>query len=106
DAINRLVKTIGARAKLSFGVHAHMLRHACGYALANAGHDTPHQLATDAESDGGPHVITFRRIIVHPGGREEIEGQTPKQLAAPASPVLPKSDEIEIDPNDIKELDS
>jgi integrase len=34
------VKTIGARAKLPFGVHAHMLRHACGYALANAGHDT------------------------------------------------------------------
>jgi hypothetical protein len=31
---------IGARAKLPFGVHAHMLRHACGYALANAGHDT------------------------------------------------------------------
>jgi site-specific recombinase XerD len=28
------------RAKLPFGVHAHMLRHACGYALANAGHDT------------------------------------------------------------------
>jgi hypothetical protein len=27
-------------AKLSFGVHVHMLRHACGYALANAGHDT------------------------------------------------------------------
>jgi site-specific recombinase XerD len=40
DAVNRLVKTIGVRAKLSFGVHAHMLRHACGYALANAGHDT------------------------------------------------------------------
>jgi integrase len=40
DAVNRLVKTIGKRAKLSFGVHAHMLRHACGYALANAGHDT------------------------------------------------------------------
>ena len=40
DAINRLVKTIGERAKLPFGVHAHMLRHACGYALANAGHDT------------------------------------------------------------------
>ena len=28
------------RAKLPFRVHAHMLRHACGYALANAGHDT------------------------------------------------------------------
>jgi site-specific recombinase XerD len=23
-----------------FNVHAHMLRHGCGYALANAGHDT------------------------------------------------------------------
>ena len=32
--------SIGERAKLPFGVHAHMLRHACGYALANAGHDT------------------------------------------------------------------
>jgi type 1 fimbriae regulatory protein FimB/type 1 fimbriae regulatory protein FimE len=40
DAVNRLVKSIGARAKLPFPVHAHMLRHACGYALANAGHDT------------------------------------------------------------------
>ena len=28
------------RAKLSFKVHPHMLRHACGYALANKGHDT------------------------------------------------------------------
>ena len=65
----------------------------------------PHQLATDAESDGGPHVITFRRIIVHPGGREEIEGQTPKQLAAPASPVLPKQDEIVVSPKDINDLD-
>jgi integrase len=40
DAINRLIKRIGARAGLPFPVHAHMLRHGCGYALANAGHDT------------------------------------------------------------------
>jgi integrase len=39
-AVNRLIKRIGVRAKLPFPVHAHMLRHACGYALANAGHDT------------------------------------------------------------------
>ena len=39
-AVNRLIKRIGARAKMPFPVHAHMLRHACGYALANAGHDT------------------------------------------------------------------
>ncbi len=40
DAVNRLIKRIGERAKLPFPVHAHMLRHGCGYALANAGHDT------------------------------------------------------------------
>ena len=40
DAVNRLIKRIGARAGFPFQVHAHMLRHACGYALANRGHDT------------------------------------------------------------------
>jgi integrase len=40
DAINRLVKRLGHKAGLPFQVHAHMLRHACGYALANKGHDT------------------------------------------------------------------
>jgi integrase len=40
DAVNRLVKRIGERAGIFFPVHIHMLRHACGYALANDGHDT------------------------------------------------------------------
>ena len=40
DAVNRLIKRIGERAGFPFLVHAHMLRHGCGYALANAGHDT------------------------------------------------------------------
>jgi integrase len=40
DAINRLIKNIGKRAKLAMPVHFHMLRHSCGYALANAGADT------------------------------------------------------------------
>jgi type 1 fimbriae regulatory protein FimB/type 1 fimbriae regulatory protein FimE len=39
-AINKLVKRLGVRAGFAFQLHAHMLRHACGYALANAGHDT------------------------------------------------------------------
>jgi integrase len=39
DAINRLVKTIGKRAKLSLPTHFHMLRHSCGYKLANDGID-------------------------------------------------------------------
>jgi type 1 fimbriae regulatory protein FimE len=40
DAINRLVKMIGKRAGLPFPVHFHMLRHSCGYKLANDGIDT------------------------------------------------------------------
>jgi site-specific recombinase XerD len=30
----------GNEARLGFKAHPHMLRHACGYALANKGHDT------------------------------------------------------------------
>jgi type 1 fimbriae regulatory protein FimE len=40
DAINRLVKIIGQRAGLPLPVHFHMLRHSCGYKLANDGIDT------------------------------------------------------------------
>jgi integrase len=37
--INYLVRSIGQRAGLAFHVHPHMLRHGCGYALANRGYD-------------------------------------------------------------------
>ena len=40
DALNRHIKRLAAKTKIGFPVHVHMLRHACGYALANAGHDT------------------------------------------------------------------
>jgi integrase len=36
----RMVERAGAEAKFGFKAHPHMLRHACGYALANKGHDT------------------------------------------------------------------
>ena len=36
----KLVERAGEAAKLGFKVHPHMLRHACGFALANKGHDT------------------------------------------------------------------
>ena len=39
-AKERLFDHFGERAGFPFRVYAHMLRHACGYALANAGHDT------------------------------------------------------------------
>jgi integrase len=36
----RMVERAGIEAKFGFKPHPHMLRHACGYALANRGHDT------------------------------------------------------------------
>ena len=36
----RMIERAGAEAKFAFKAHPHMLRHACGYALANKGHDT------------------------------------------------------------------
>ena len=36
----RMVERAGAEAKFPFKAHPHMLRHACGYKLANDGHDT------------------------------------------------------------------
>ncbi len=38
--VRKLVTRAGETAKLKFPVHPHMLRHACGYKLANDGHDT------------------------------------------------------------------
>ena len=37
---HRLIQRLGRAAALPFDIHSHMLRHACGYKLANDGHDT------------------------------------------------------------------
>jgi len=39
-SFHTLIARLGERAKIAFPIHPHMLRHACGYALPNAGHDT------------------------------------------------------------------
>jgi type 1 fimbriae regulatory protein FimB/type 1 fimbriae regulatory protein FimE len=36
----RMVARAGVAAKFRFLIHSHMLRHACGFKLANDGHDT------------------------------------------------------------------
>ena len=36
----RLIQRLGETAKMPFPIHPHMLRHACGFKLANDGHDT------------------------------------------------------------------
>ncbi len=40
SGLAKLIERAGIEAKLPFKVHMHMLRHACGYALANKGTDT------------------------------------------------------------------
>jgi site-specific recombinase XerD len=40
DGVAELIARAGAAAGLGHRVHPHMLRHACGFALAKAGHDT------------------------------------------------------------------
>jgi integrase len=39
-SFHTLIACLGQRAGIAFPIHPHMLRHGCGYALANAGHDT------------------------------------------------------------------
>lgn len=38
--IHKIIFEAGQKAEFDFPVHPHMLRHACGYALASKGHDT------------------------------------------------------------------
>ena len=39
-SFHTLIARLGERAGMPFPIHPHMLRHACGYKLANDGHDT------------------------------------------------------------------
>jgi site-specific recombinase XerD len=39
-SFHALIARLGKRAGVPFPIHPHMLRHACGFALANAGHHT------------------------------------------------------------------
>lgn len=40
SSVNKIIERAGRLANLEFPVHPHMLRHACGYYLANKGIDT------------------------------------------------------------------
>jgi type 1 fimbriae regulatory protein FimB/type 1 fimbriae regulatory protein FimE len=40
SGVRKIVARAGEAAQLGFPVHPHMLRHACGFKLANEGHDT------------------------------------------------------------------
>ena len=39
-SFHAVIQRLGERAGMPFAIHPHMLRHGCGYELANKGHDT------------------------------------------------------------------
>src|SRR5260370_20229088 len=40
-SFHALIQRLGERGGMPFAIHPHMLRHGCGYELANKRHDTP-----------------------------------------------------------------
>ena len=40
SSARKIIARAGQEARLGLPVHPHMLRHACGFKLANEGHDT------------------------------------------------------------------
>jgi type 1 fimbriae regulatory protein FimB/type 1 fimbriae regulatory protein FimE len=40
SSVRKIIARAGEQAQLGFPIHPHMLRHACGFKLANEGHDT------------------------------------------------------------------
>ncbi len=64
QAVNYLVEQIGKRAKLSFKVNPHMLRHSTGYYLANKGCDT--RLIQDYLGHRNiMHTVRYTRTAAH-----------------------------------------
>jgi hypothetical protein len=90
-ALKDAILAAGERAGGAEGLTGYLTRLAVENSSAYAGllaKILPQTLAA-SDSDGGKVQITFRRIIVHPGGREEIEGVTPKALPAPDAAFQP-----------------
>jgi len=105
-ALKEAILAAGEAAGGEGGLTAYLTRLAVENSSAYAGllaKILPSTLAA-SESDGRDVQITFRRIIIHPGGREEIEGVTPKQLPPPSgsSHMLPNAGDPGTDTDDIK----
>ena len=68
-----MVAKAGVAAKITFLVHSHMLRHACGFKLANDGHDTRQ---IDSRISGG---INFSSGLIAPPvvWRSDLTRHTP-----------------------------
>jgi hypothetical protein len=84
------------RGPASFNVHPHLLRHACGFKLANEGHDTPGRYSTTRAQKHPAHGALQQprllRLIISEGTpvdarRRRDAGATPYAVwqASPAA---------------------
>jgi type 1 fimbriae regulatory protein FimB/type 1 fimbriae regulatory protein FimE len=76
----RMVQRTGAAAKLPFAIHPHMLRHACGYKLANDGHMTRGAWRITwaiAICRALPNTLRWHRIDSRISGRIKISFEQP-----------------------------
>ena len=63
----RMITRLGKAAKMPFSVHPHMLRHACGFKLANDGQDTralQHWRALHITRHGGRSYVSRTQLHV------------------------------------------
>jgi hypothetical protein len=104
-ALKEAILAAGEAAGGEGGLTAYLTRLAVENSSAYAGllaKILPSTLAA-SESDGGVGLeVRFVREIVYPDGQRVIEGVTPKQIAPPASHMLPSPSYPADDTNDIK----
>ena len=61
SSVRKIVGRAGDQAQLGFPVHPHMLRHACGFYLANQGYDL--RLIQDYLGHRDPkHTVHYTRV--------------------------------------------
>ena len=82
----RMVERAGEAAKLGFKAHPHMLRHACGFALANKGHDTRALQAYLGHSNI-QHTVRYTELSPIGSRTSGDDGGRPgRRLSSPTNP--------------------
>jgi len=64
---HQLIWRLGEAAKMPFPIHPHMLRHACGFKLANDGHDTRALQHYLGHKNSSVSVRSARRVALRRG---------------------------------------